>query len=345
MIARGMLTVVGSLDIKQFWPTTKGTTASDADTVHLKVDSSPASASFVFQPSASAKAKITKAFIDTHVNDRGRIKKTVTAKGDIKIRLQGIDAPELHYPVIAKRDPSKKGKYPDFRQPYGASAARALHAHLKTLLPSGGGTVMRAWFVTQVDKPGDAIDSHGRFVGDIIVGTAGSKSINTWLVEHGWAFPLFYDSMTAPEIRTLLDAWKTGRAVAGRPGRAMQKALQAFKPELSVKNAKLPDAGRLNFPKIFRRQATFWTEIAGTLTAAQFVARLNKKTPGKPDAAYFLDYFLANIDKKLNSKKRVTLASQVGAQGQTKFKPEGLVFREDPSTLFDAANKKVTSWW
>jgi len=340
MTPKGMLTVVGSLDIQQFWPTTKGTRASDGDTVHLKVDPNT---SFLFQRSASAKPKITKVFINTHVNDRGKVKQTITAKSEIKIRLQGIDTPELHYPVIGKRDPSKKGKFSDFRQPYGASAASALQAHLQGLLPSGGGTVIPARFVTQINKPDDAIDSHGRFVGDIIVGTAASQSINTWLIEQGWAFPLFYDSMTVSEITTLLDAWKTGQAVGGRPGKAMQKALQAFKPDMSGKNAKLPDAGKLNFPKIFRRQATFWTEIPGPLSAAQFVARLNKKLPGKPDNAYFLDYFLANINK-LNPKKRVTLASQVGSQGQTKFKPERLVFREDPSTLLDAANKKVTSW-
>lgn len=222
--------------------------------------------------------------------------------------MQGIDAPELDFPVIGKRDPSKKGKYPDFRQPYGASAASGLHAYLQSLLPSGGGTVIQARFVTQIDKPGNAIDSHGRFVGDIIVGTAGGKSINTWMVEHGWAYPLFYDSMTAAEITTLLAAWKTGQAVAARPGKALQKALQTFRPERSVETAELPDSGKLNLPKIFRRQATFWTEIAGPLSAAQFVARLNKKTPGKPDKAYFLDYFLANMNN-LNSKKRVTLAS------------------------------------
>jgi hypothetical protein len=149
--------------------------------------------------------------------------------------------------------------------------------------------------------------------------------------------------MTAAEITTLLDAWKLGQAAAGRPGKALRKPLQAFRPDLDVKSAKLPDGGKLNIPKIFRRQAKFWTEIAGPLSAAQFVARLNKKLPGKPDSAYPLAYFLANAGA-LNPKKRVTLASQVGAQGQAKFKPEGLVFREDPSTLFDAANKKVTSW-
>jgi aspartate oxidase len=39
--------------------------------------------------------------------------------------------------------------------------------------------------------------------------------------------------------------------------------------------------------------------------------------------------------------QRVKLASKIGAQGQTLFKPEDLVFSEDPSTLFGADGKKV----
>jgi hypothetical protein len=71
--------------------------------------------------------------------------------------------------------------------------------------------------------------------------------------------------MTAREISTLVTAWKTGKALAARPGKALQKPLQPFEPSVNVKNAKLPDAGKLNFPKIFRRQATFWAEVPGPL--------------------------------------------------------------------------------
>ena len=54
MKPKGLLTVVGSLDIKQFWPATKGRNSSDGDTVHLKVD--PAT-SFLFKTSAGAHPK------------------------------------------------------------------------------------------------------------------------------------------------------------------------------------------------------------------------------------------------------------------------------------------------
>ena len=341
MKLKGLLTVVGSLDISQFWPATKGTRSSDGDTVHMKVNPNT---SFVFSTSPGAKPKPTTKYIGAYVNDHGKKTKVITSKSEIKIRLQGVDTPELHYPVIATRDPAKKGKYGnEFRQPYGAGAANALHDYLSGSVSPGGSTLTYATFVTHVKGPGDAIDSHGRFVGDIIVGTSAGKSINTWLVENGWAFPLLYDSMTLPEIQTIVDAWKVGRAIAARPGRAIQKLLQPFDPNMNVNNARLPDGGKVNFPKIFRRQATFWTEVAGPLTPADFVQLLKKGRKGKPDTAYPLDYFLSNIDN-LDPKKRVKLASKIGSQGQTLFKPEDLVFREDPSTLLDVSGKKVAGW-
>src|SRR5438128_5734154 len=338
---KGLLTVVGSLDISQFWPATKGRNSSDGDTVHLKVDPN---ASFLFASSPAAKTKPTTKFIGAFVNDHGKKKNVITSTSEIKIRLQGIDAPELHYPVIAKWDPSKKGKFPnEFRQPYGAGAASALHDHLSGFVGPAGGTLMHATFVTQIKSPNDAVDSHGRFVGDIIVGSTAAESISTWLVENGWAFPLFYDSMTATEVQTLVNAWKTGRKIGTRPGKAFQAVLQPFDPNRNVNNAKLPDGGKLNFPKIFRRQGTFWTEVPGPLTRAEFVKLLNKGLKGKPDTAYPLAYFLGNINN-LDPKKRVSLASKIGLQGQTRFKPEDLVFREDPTTLLDASGNPVTKW-
>lgn len=341
MKPKGLLTVIGSLDISQFWPATKGSNSSDGDTVHLKVDPNT---SFLFKASPKAKPKITKKFIGAFVMDHGKKKKAITAKSEIKIRLQGIDTPELHYPAIGKVHPSKKGTYTnEFRQPFGAGAANALHKHLQSFLGTGSGTVINATFVTQISTANEAVDSHGRFVGDILVGTAAAKSINTWLVENGWAFPLFYDSMTDKEVQTLVDAWKIGKKIAARPGRSLRKPLQPFVSGRNVDNAKLPDGGKLNIPKIFRRQAQFWTEVAGPLTGTEFVALLKGGIKGKPDKAFPLDYFLKNF-KHLDPKKRVTLISKIGSHGETLFSPEGLVFKEDPTTLLAANGQPVKGW-
>src|SRR5262245_1875690 len=131
MKPKGLLTVVGRLDISQFWPSTKGSRSSDGDTVHLKVDPNT---SFLFSSSPNTSPKLTKKFIGAYVIDHGKKKKAITAKNEIKIRLQGIDTPELHYPVIATAHPSKKGTFTnEFRQPFGAGAADALHKHLQSL--------------------------------------------------------------------------------------------------------------------------------------------------------------------------------------------------------------------
>ena len=73
-----------------------------------------------------------------------------------------------------------------------------------------------------------------------------------------------------------------------------------------------------------------------------FVQLLKKGLTKKPDAAYLTLYFLSHTNK-LNRKKRVKLVTKVGSQGQTNFKPEDLVFQEDPTTLFAANGKKVTT--
>ena len=338
MIPKGQLTVAGTIDFSQFWPSTKGTLSSDGDTLHLKVD--PLT-SFLFSASPKTKPKVTRAYVGAFVIDGKKRPKVITAKSEIKIRLQGIDTPELHYPVIATRDPSKvAAAKADFRQAFGASAASALHDHLKGLMGATGGTIIHATFVTRIDRLRDAIDSHGRFVGDVLVGTS-AGSINTWLVEQGWAFPLFYDSMTDVEIRTLLAAWKIGKARGGRPGKNFKKPLLPFDAARNINTAKLPDSGGVNYPKIFRRQATFWTKVPGPLPGSQFKQLLEQQgVPKKPDKAYLTNYFLSHI-KKLDPKKRVTLASQIGAQGQTNFKPESLVFQEDASRLFAADGTEI----
>src|SRR5262249_37261334 len=126
MKPKGRLTVVGALDVSQFWPASKGTNSSDGDTVHLKV---APQTSFLFSASPKTKPKLVKTYIGAYVLDHGRKKNVITSKNEIKIRLQGIDTPELHFPVIGAWHSSKTGTVAnEFRQPFCAGAADALHA-------------------------------------------------------------------------------------------------------------------------------------------------------------------------------------------------------------------------
>src|SRR5262245_39485810 len=122
----GLLRVKGTIDIKQFWPTGKSPNIlSDADTVHVQVKPST---SFVFE------GNVTRAFdcawITTRKNKDGTrspqyvIVSQNTSNAHIKIRLQGIDAPELHYRVDQKKA--------EVRQNWGKRAAFELRKFLQS---------------------------------------------------------------------------------------------------------------------------------------------------------------------------------------------------------------------
>ncbi len=85
----GVLRVKGTIDLAQFWPDGE----SDADTTKIKVEVGANSFSFA----ADGKTfKTTQAYFGTVV--RGASSDPVIDKqGRITVRLQGIDAPELHY--------------------------------------------------------------------------------------------------------------------------------------------------------------------------------------------------------------------------------------------------------
>lgn len=84
----GVLRIHGTIELGQFWPQR----SSDADTSKIKV--SVGEGSFAY--SATGKTfKGTRVFEDASV--RGAAAGPVIEKGRITVRLQGIDAPELHY--------------------------------------------------------------------------------------------------------------------------------------------------------------------------------------------------------------------------------------------------------
>src|SRR4029077_14423031 len=125
---KGLLEVSGTIDLAQFWPTGE----SDADTVKVLL-SGPNAFRFTLHPGAPS--KVTHAFEGATV--KGKVSKpAIDKEGRVTIRLQGIDAPELHYRPTAptlngkKPTPAKRAKFPaangNFRQKLGETAAIAL---------------------------------------------------------------------------------------------------------------------------------------------------------------------------------------------------------------------------
>jgi endonuclease YncB( thermonuclease family) len=251
----GLLIIKGVLRTKQFWPAGR----SDADTATVDL---VAARPFVFVDKAGHQTH-TSVFDNAEsvgkFGSRTVIKRTKSGARHVTIRLQGLDAPELHYqPQV----PGTKGKgvnHP-FRQSMGETCANALHA----FVTSFGLADISCEVITAVEKPSDVCDVFGRVVGNIVLVMGGARiDINQWLLREGWALPGLYNSMSKTEILAALtdsDAAKaakrglfsrknivTTKLAALDPQQRERKGSSSFKP--------FSDRGPVNFPKFFRRQA------------------------------------------------------------------------------------------
>src|SRR5262249_50886660 len=153
---KGILTVSGTIDFGQFWPDGM----SDADTTKILVRVS--GASFSFQKAPGAPTKTTNVFagafmkgsdsVDPKTGKKRKPKFVINSKSQITVRLQGIDAPELHFKPPHGRT--------NLRQHFGETATIALAAFLKTFGP--GPLACRVF--TRVNNPNDVFDKYGRFI-------------------------------------------------------------------------------------------------------------------------------------------------------------------------------------
>ena len=336
----GLLRVKGTIDINQFWPTGSGRILSDADTVHVKVN--PAT-SFVFE------GNVTRAFdfawVKTAKNKDGSrspvyvIHRQTTADPDIVIRLQGIDAPELHYRVDQKK--------PDVRQNWGKRATLELRNYLKGLAK---GSTIECHVETLVQSPNDVFDMYGRFVGDIMV-SDGSKfvNVNHWLVENAWAFPTFYNSMQLGEIDSIYQLWaktKGGmrKSIVNRATDNMY-GLPAGKAGDNPAQAN-SDKGEVVLPKMFRRLVAYKENPQGAKTLAEYLALPKKKKDLVVDLAAFKKLTAsqrAHPAKKNSGVPVVKLSTLVSDKNRLDPRPETLVFVEDAADLKNNTGN-VTNW-
>jgi endonuclease YncB( thermonuclease family) len=346
----GTLRIQGLIDIAQFWPVG----SSDADTTKIKL--------IVGKDSFKYKEKGSKSFKATKVYEGAKSKGTITSEvikvkkktGErtITVRLQGVDAPELHYsaaPLKQSPDitPAKRQKYNDIneerRQCFAESSTVALAKHLLQFADDDG--IIKATFETEVDAPHDAVDTYGRFVGNIVVGKG--KDINVWLVENGWGTPAFYTSMKADEIQTFLDAWEKGKKIAKRTSKAITNDVNKFDWDLiyrspgSVDSFKQgEDKGKVLLPKIFRRQVAWMVaKKAGIGSKTKtFIQHL-----GNADELVLVTEYLDN-NCDLNSTTTFKLKDRISAKNKFIDQPEDIAFKEKPGKLVNAKNKEITKW-
>jgi endonuclease YncB( thermonuclease family) len=323
----GMLRVSGEIDLKQFWPGGK----SDADTATIRVDPN----GFEFSPDPTKRPfKPTSAFESATLGGKA----VIHPGRKITVRLQGIDATELHI----KADYNKKLKGDrEFRQFLAETATVYLR---KDLLDKVSGAKIKCTVTTRVDKPDQVFDVYRRFIGDIVV-TIGNKSINVnqWLVEHGWAFPAYYDSMRNDEIQALQklgDKAKRAATAKHRPWGQLTGHVgpldfgMVYRPNGPLITAK--DVGKVLTPKIFRRQVRY------------VIQQFNGSFTGS-----FHDFFAKNKDKWIDTSKYLknrnvkfspNLAPLLDSNGVFTKKPDEIVFAERATAKLMAGGKPVTGW-
>lgn len=331
----GKLSFSGTIDTNQFWPQNSKTNNpydSDADTVKVRIDIS--TVRFTNAAGISKKTRFLQdaGMFETDSKKNKVFKGVIDSRGTINMRLQGIDAPELHYMT---------GK-PLYRQHMGNVATVKLFDFLKWNLTKSSSLIQCEVF-TLVSKPNDVFDKYRRFVGDIIIKSkAGEKiNINDWLIEQGYAFPAFYNSMTNDEIIRIksladraadkhLNIWKFYSAKMTALDRSLthEKKVDDYDETGDKKSPVI-------FPKLFRRLWTYEIQTKNKFTTANYKKYLNGI---KSDACCETKVFL----KSGYPKKSPKLADFISADGTINFKPAELVFKEAGSRLVNKLNKPIT---
>jgi len=332
---KGLLEVSGTIDLNQFWPAGE----SDADTVKVLLSGPNA---FKFRSAPSAAPRVTHAFDGAVV--KGKLSKPAIDKnGRVTIRLQGIDAPELHYrpvaPTINKIKPTPKQRAAfkeangNFRQEFGETATIELKNHLGT----AGNSPIQCVIRTAVDHPDDVFDTFGRLIGDVIVTVHGKElNANLWLCEHGWAFPTFYSSMSRQEIEHLTALSEKAHKAHAGIWRFASADLTEFDHSMVFRNHGAPDpaadAGHVILPKLFRRRSTFGVASAAKMVSGNFKQYLQTE----PDKCFETHDFLAagptaakkrHLDEFVSEGSKFTVAAK------------DLVFDELPSKVVGADGK------
>jgi endonuclease YncB( thermonuclease family) len=338
MVTTVQLSAAGTIDVDSFWPA--GHADADTTTLEVLVGDRPFE---LENPLGSGQIRRTGVYRQAYTRSPGENgefqKKPLISEGRIKVRLQRIDAPELHITPGQVKGASLAGLgwFQKFRQRQAETAVAKLRTHLLRMAKNN--RALPCSFVSRLDAakgPSDAIDKYGRFVGDIWVGEGAKKqNLNLWLLQQGWAIVALYDSMQADEIDESLAAWAQGQ---GAGIRAFYR--EAFEPfEFLVFRAPGPNApaaanparDRQAFihPKYFRRYVTWWAHHHAGGLPGSFADYLEAQSK-RSDRVYRLSEFRA-AGKRAPLYPLYDRASDGDAVG---WSPDEFIFKEAPSTAY-----------
>jgi len=275
-----VLVLHGTLDPAQLWP--EGT--SDADTLRVRLGE------FTWRRRTVSELETA------HVV--GRVEKPIVEAGVVHVRLEGVDAPELHYrptppPCLGLRERTRYDAVNQtFVQPFGKNAARLLAEHL-------GVAPLPCIVRTEVRSPTDAFDTYGRMIGTV---TIRGHDIGQFLLADGYAMPAFYETTPRDQMRAYT---KLARA-------ARRHRTNVWRPA-SV------------FPKLFRRTCAWHVERAARLTELDFHEWLARQH----DMCWPMDVFLEAAGRAAPRK----LAEFVRERSELTVAPFDLVFKEAPAEV------------
>jgi endonuclease YncB( thermonuclease family) len=279
---------------------------SDADTLRLYI--TPDSIKFRKYENENWQYSLTlfeNAFIYNEVD--GKRTKIITRNNSksqnyLKIRLQGVDAPELHYagdkgdlflyPDVFSKYLSLKELF-NFRQNWGATSTKELAIYLEQFaVKEGTDKIVNVNAISNINSPSDLFDRYGRAIADIQIPEA-KNTLNHWLVEEGWAIADFYDSMSNDEILDLKNASLSASSSNKGILPNYKKELVPFDYNLTLEYGASgfidTDKGPFNMPKFFRKQVDY--EILKK--SGYKVKTLKKFIETRKSKCYLVEDFLA----------------------------------------------------
>jgi endonuclease YncB( thermonuclease family) len=342
----GHIEIKGNINIHQFWPVGR----SDADTtkINLKLNED----SFLFFPGGSAKPVKTKVFLNGKVKPASGqsvnpVKYAGTARQYITLRLEGIDAPELHYRFY---DPATLAKYNgiskfkkyniDYRQYFSEISTRAL-SDMLNIYANPDGLVPAVFYSNNINKPGDVCDIYGRFVGYILINNK-KINVNEWLLSHGLVFPAFYDSALESEIDSLINIYHQAKKKQNTMLAYYSDKNLSFDFKLLFRPNGKPDPskdmGKLILPKLFRRFCCYSILHKSEITSESFDDYLKSK---KDDKLIMTSKFRSFIQShKKSTFEGLIRISDIYKNVKLTVDPEQIVFIEGGSDLIDPVSKK-----
>jgi endonuclease YncB( thermonuclease family) len=337
------LSIDGTIDVTSLWPSGH----ADADTTTLQI--SVGNNAFKLEnPLGSGRPQATALYRQAYQRGSKRPdggfehKPVVNAQGRITVRLQRVDAPELHVTPGPVKGSSLAGLgwFQPYRQRQAETATAKLRTHL--LRMAADNQRLPCTFVSRLAEskgPADALDMYGRFVGDVLVGPR-QENLNLWLLEQGWAIVALYASMQADEIDESLAAWARG---AGRGIRKHYR--EAFEPfeflvfrEPGAQTQAERDSRPFIHPKYFRRYATWWAHHHAGGFAGSYADYLEQRN----EKVYRLSEFRAWLDAGGAKPARYALYDRNTDGDQVSWPPQDFIFEETASKLYADINGRPT---